>query len=82
MVPATLLALLFVVLMVCIHYYASDDGKMFSHIGVVFAAISATVVSVDYFIQLTVMQPSFLEGETEGLSLLSQYNPHGIFIAL
>jgi hypothetical protein len=29
-----------------------------------------------------VVQPSFLKGEIEGLSLFSQYNPHGIFIAL
>lgn len=28
------------------------------------------------------MQPSFLKGEVEGLSLFSQYNPHSIFIAL
>ena len=28
------------------------------------------------------MQPALLKGETEGLSLFSQYNPHGIFIAL
>ena len=37
---------------------------------------------IDYGLQLTVVQPSLLRGETEGLSLFSQYNPHGIFIAL
>jgi hypothetical protein len=37
---------------------------------------------VDYFVQLAVVQPSLLKGETEGLSLMSQYNPHGVFIAL
>jgi hypothetical protein len=37
---------------------------------------------MDYFIQLTVIQPSLIKGETEGLALFSQYNPHGIFIAL
>jgi hypothetical protein len=40
------------------------------------------MLTIDYVIQLAVMQPSLLKGETEGLSLFSKYNPHGIFIAL
>jgi hypothetical protein len=47
-----------------------------------FALISATAHAINYFIQLAVVQPSLLKGELEGLSLFSQYNPHGIFIAL
>jgi hypothetical protein len=82
MYPATLLALVFVVLMACIHRYAPEDRKIFSLVGLSFAVISATALATDYFIQLAVMQPSLIKGETEGLSLFSQYNPHGIFIAL
>jgi hypothetical protein len=82
MYPGFLLATIFVVLMACIHHYAQDDKKTFSLIGLSFALISTAVIAIDYFIQLTVMQPSLLKGETEGLSLFSQYNPHGIFIAL
>jgi hypothetical protein len=82
MYPGILLTPIFVALMVCIHYYAHDDKKVFSLIGLSFALISAAVISIDYFIQLTVIQPSLLKGETEGLALFSQYNPHGIFIAL
>jgi hypothetical protein len=37
---------------------------------------------VDYFLQLTVVLPSLQAGETEGLSLFTQYDPHGLFIAL
>ncbi len=37
---------------------------------------------VDYAVQLTVVQPGLLSGETEGLSPLTQYNPHGLFISL
>ena len=80
--PGILLALIFVVLMVCIHYYASNEKKIFSQIGLLFALVYATVVLIDYFIQFTVVIPSILSGETAGLSLLTQYNPHGIFIAL
>jgi uncharacterized membrane protein YhaH (DUF805 family) len=82
MYPGILLTPLFVVLMACIHDYARDDKKVFSQIGLAFALISAIAITMDYFIQLTVMQPSLLRGETEGLALFSQYNPHGIFIAL
>ena len=81
MYPGILLAIIFVVLMTCIHYYAQDDKKIFSQIGLSFALISAALISIDYFIQLSVIQPSLLKGETEGLSLFTQYNPHGIFIA-
>jgi hypothetical protein len=82
MYPAILLAPLFVVLMVCLHHIASRDRKLFTQIGTAFAVIYATVISVDYFVQLSVMQPSLLKGETEGLVLFSMYNPHGVFIAL
>jgi len=82
MYPALLTALLFVVLVVCIHHYAAADRKVFSQIALSFAVISAAAHAINYFIQLAVMQPSLLKGELEGLSLFSQYNPHGIFIAL
>ena len=80
--PGILLAFIFVVLMVCIHYYAPNDKKIFSQIGLSFALVYATVVLIDYFIQFTVVIPSILSGETTDLSLFTQYNPHGIFIAL
>lgn len=80
--PGILWAIIFVMLMVCIHYYASDDKKIFSQIGLSFALIYAALIITDYFIQFTVVIPSILSGETAGLSLITQYNPHGIFIAV
>jgi hypothetical protein len=44
--------------------------------------IYATIILIDYFIQFTIVIPSILTGETAGLSLFTQYNPHGFFIAL
>jgi hypothetical protein len=82
MYPAFLSALIFVVLIACIHHIASGEKKLFSQIGLSFALISATVLAIDYFLQLAVIQSALLKGEPEGLSLFSQYNPHGIFIAL
>ena len=46
------------------------------------AAASAAVLGVAYAIQLMVVQPSLLRGEIDALQLWSQYNPHGLFIAL
>lgn len=82
MFPAMLLTLLFVVLMVCIYHYAPKKKKIFGQIGLSFALISATVLISTYFIQISVIQPSLLNGETDGIAILTQYNPHGIFIAL
>jgi hypothetical protein len=46
-------------------------------------AIAATVVLVPtYFVQSSVVPASLAAGETEGITLLTQYNPHGVFIAL
>jgi hypothetical protein len=82
MYPAMVLILLFVVLTLCIHYHASEGKKLFSQVGLSFALMSATILIVDYFVQISVIQPSLEAGEVEGIALLTQYNPHGIFIAL
>ena len=82
MYPAFFLMPTFVVLVACIHTHAADGKKLFSQIGLVFAAISAAVIAVDYYVQVAVLQPSLLRGEMEGVALFTQYNPHGVFIAL
>lgn len=81
-IPAFLLAPVFVVLMACIYYYTSYEKKIFSLIGMAFALIYATIITTDYFILWTVTLPSIINVQTADLSLLSMYNPHGIFVAL
>ncbi len=78
--PGILLAPVFFVLMVCIHSYARSDRKIFSHVALSFAVIYATIILVDYVTQFTIVIPSILTNETAGLSLFTQYNPHGFFI--
>ena len=82
MYPAILLTIIYVISMVCIHQYAAHDKKIFSQIGLSFAIISATLLITNYFIQISVIQPSLVNGETDGISILTQYNPHGLFIVL
>jgi hypothetical protein len=82
MVPAMILILSYVVLMASIHFYAAHEKKIFSQIGLAFAIISALVLLGDYFVQFSVVPVSLMHGETEGITLLTQYNSHGIFIVL
>jgi len=79
---AIILSLVYYVLMVSIHYFAPNDKKIFSHIGLSFALISTATFVIDYFLQVSVIQPSLILGETAGIALLSQFNAHGVFIVL
>ncbi|TAK01297.1 MAG: hypothetical protein EPO36_06000 [Chloroflexota bacterium] len=81
LIPGLLLVPVFVVLAAAIHAYAPESRRIFSSIGLAFATAFAVVIGADYFVQLTVVIPSLQAGETDGLSLLTQYNPHGLFIA-
>jgi hypothetical protein len=80
--PAILLTPLFLVVCVCAHSWVATKMRVFSGIALMFAAIATGLITLDYFIQIEVMQPSLLKGETDGIALFSQYNPHGIFIAM
>lgn len=82
MVPAILSSFSFLIMMASVHVATPHERKHFSLAGLGFAIISALVLSADYFIQLSFIQPTLLAGETEGIAALSQYNPHGIFIIL
>lgn len=82
MYPATLLALLFGVLVLHLHRSTPPEARIWSSAAVASAGIATVVLVVDYGIQLTVVQPSLVHGETAGLTLLTQYNPRGIFIGL
>ena len=62
--------------------FATAHARLYGRVGLAFAAISATALVLDYAVQLAVMQPSLLAEQTGDVSLFSQYNPHGGFIAL
>lgn len=81
MYPAMLLMLIYVVFMVCVDQYASGSKKIYSRVSLIFSCMSAFMLIVNYFFQVSVIQPSLINGEFDGIALLIQYNPHGIFIA-
>ena len=82
MFSAIVLILVYVTLMASIHSFATRQKKIFSQIGLSFAIVTAVILLSDYFIQFSVIPVSLINGETEGIALLTQYNPHGIFIVL
>src|SRR5215212_8451438 len=82
MLPAMLLVVVYVALVVSIHTYAAQHKKIYSQIGLSFALIAAGILLSDYFIQFSVVPTSLMHHETDGIALLNQYNPHGIFIVL
>lgn len=77
-----IVSMFYLFLMVVIHYLASQDKRFYSQAGLAMAFISAAIMIPLYFTQVTVIQPSLLNKEFEGLALWSQFNPHGMFIAL
>lgn len=82
MFPAILATLLFVAFMIGLVPRARPERRPIAQYAVVLAAMAALTVVGDYFVQLAVIQPSLLAGEADGVSMLTQYNPHGLFIAL
>jgi len=82
MYPALLMMLAFLVLAVCVREHGVADRKVVGTIGLCLAVASFTIIAVDYFIQLRTVQPALLNGEFDGLAIMSQYNPHGVYIAL
>ena len=74
--------LAYLVFTISIHFIAPGEKKIFSFTSIAFALISSVILLADYFIQFSVVPISMMKGETEGIALITQYNGHGIFIAL
>jgi len=77
-IPCLLLALTFPVMMSCIHYYAPDDKKIWSLLGLVFAVMYGAILATNYWLLLTVVRESLLSGYTEGLEWFVIGSPHSI----
>lgn len=82
MYPALLMMLSFLVLAICLRERAASEARAAGTVGMQLALLGAGIVIVNYFIQLQTVQPALLRGEAQSVVTLSQYNPHGVFIAL
>lgn len=79
---AIFLEISYLIMMLTVHHTTKPEKKLYSLIGTTFAIMSALILMVDYFLQLSIIQPSLLAGEMDGISILTQFNPHGVFIVL
>lgn len=80
MYPAMVLSIVTIILFACLHLGTPNEKRIFSLISLLFAILSSSILLIDYFVQVSFVQPSLLLGETDGISLLTQFNPHGLFI--
>jgi len=65
LIPSLLLAPSFALLILCVHYYAAQDKKVWSHAGIIFATVYTVMVSINYYVQLTLVVPHMMRGEIE-----------------
>ena len=79
---ASLMLLSYLVLMTAIQEYSSPRERIFGKIGLTFAIMATLTLLGDYFVQFSVIPVSLMHGETEGITMLTQYNSHGVFIVL
>lgn len=67
--PSLFLGSSFLVLVVSIHQLASPDRKIWSHVAVAFATAYTVLISLVYFVQLTLVAPRVMGGQIEGIEV-------------
>lgn len=68
--PSLFLAPVFLIAMICLHYSADLNLKVWTAIGVAFAVLYCADVSMVYFTQLTVVVPAQLKGQVNEKEVL------------
>lgn len=75
-------AQIMLVLVVSIHIEAPFDKKILSHLGLVFTVLFDAMVSINRFVQLTVVRHSEIKGQMEGLERFLPYSSQSVMFAL
>ncbi len=65
--PSLFLGSAFLVLAVSIHQVASPDRRVWSHAAVAFATAYCVLISINYFVQLTLVAPRLAAGRVAGI---------------
>lgn len=81
-IPSILLASAFLMFSVSLHYYASDDKKIWSHLGIVFSLVYVIISTANYLIQSVAIVPSLVNQELDGITIFAPGYPNSIFFAL
>jgi hypothetical protein len=67
--PSLFLGLSFLVLMVSVHQLAQPERKIWSHAAVAFATVYTVLISMVYYVQLTLVGPRLARGQVEGIEM-------------
>jgi hypothetical protein len=67
--PSIFLGSSFLVLTICIHQIASPGRRVWSHAAVAFATIYTALISIVYFVQLTLVGPRLASGRVDGIEM-------------
>jgi len=68
--PSFLLGSSFLVLVAALHRLAPAEARVFSQVALAFATVYATLISMVYFTQLTLVGPRLATGDTAGIEYL------------
>lgn len=77
-----LLCPLMIVLIAAIHYIVPNEKKILSQLGLIFSSIFTVMVTINRFIQITVVRLSINEGDLEGLKRFYPYDTRSVMFAL
>jgi hypothetical protein len=75
-------AQLVLAIVVCIHRSVLEERKVLTQLAMLFAALFTAVVSINRFVQLTIVRQAALSGETEGLARFLPYERTSAMFAL
>jgi hypothetical protein len=78
-VPSLVLAPVFVIFMLSIYQIAAEEKKILGQLGLAFGAVCSTILSLHYYIQLTIVQQGLLNNQLEGLWQFATPNPNSLF---
>lgn len=77
--PSILLGSAFLLLMVSVHHVAAREVKVWSHAAVAFATAYMVLISLVYYVQLTLVMPRLARGEMDGIEFL-RFVPFNSFL--
>ena len=82
LIPSLFFVPFYIVLMLSIKNYGIEDKKTLGQLSYSFSLLSATILSVHYYIQLTIVRQGLLDKDLTYLWLFSAPNPHSLFWVL
>ncbi|HEY3316273.1 MAG TPA: hypothetical protein VGL40_13475 [Bacillota bacterium] len=76
------LAPVIVILLACVHHCAPEERKAWSLSGLAFAVLFAAMVSINRYVQLTVIRQGLASGSVDQLQLFLPYGNNSIMLSL